>query len=140
MDKNKETVLKTARKAFTLVELLIVVAIIATLVAVMIPATVDHLKKADQTAAEVLVKNINAAVVTYYTNNRKLPSSLTQLVEGTDDNPPIVEGGEDVLLDPWNNELKFEVRGKRFTVISAGEDGEFGTEDDVRSDKKSKKN
>jgi general secretion pathway protein G len=140
MDKNKETVLKTARKAFTLVELLIVVAIIATLAAVMIPATVDHLKKADQTAAEVLVKNINAAVVTYYTNNRKLPSSLTQLVEGTDDNPPIVEGGEDVLLDPWNNELKFEVRGKRFTVISAGEDGEFGTEDDVRSDKKSKKN
>lgn len=136
----KEKLVCRAKRAFTLVELLIVVAIIATLAAVMIPATVEHLKKADLTAAEVLVKNVNAAVVTYYTTNKKLPSSLNDLVEGTDDDPPIIEGGADVLFDPWDNELKFEIRGKRFAIISAGEDGEFGTDDDIRSDKKTKKN
>ena len=45
------------------------------------------------------------------------------------------------MYDPWDNEYKLEVSGKRFVVISAGPDGQFGTEDDIRSDKieKSKK-
>ena len=38
--------------------------------------------------------------------------------------------------DPMGNALKYEIKGKRFVVISAGSDGDFGTEDDIRSDKK----
>ena len=42
-------------------------------------------------------------------------------------------------LDPWNNDYKFESKGMKFVVISAGPDGQFGTEDDIRSDKAQKK-
>ena len=62
-------------------------------------------------------------------------TELRQLVEGDDEHPPVIDGGEDVLIDPWGNEYKYEVRGKRFAIISFGEDGEEGTEDDIRSDK-----
>ena len=136
MHKTENSVLCAARRGFTLVELLVVVAIIGILGTIAIQNVVEHLKKANVTAAEATVKSLSEAVTTYYIKNKKLPNSLNLLVEGTDDDPPIVEGGEKALYDPWDNELKFEVRGKRFAVISAGEDGEFGTEDDIRSDKK----
>ena len=136
MHKTENIALRAARRGFTLVELLVVVAIIGILGTIAIQNVVEHLKKANVTAAEATVKSVSESVTAYYIKNKKMPSSLNQLVEGTDDNPPIIEGGEKALYDPWDNELKYEVRGKRFAVISAGEDGEFGTEDDIRSDKK----
>ena len=33
------------------------------------------------------------------------------------------------------NESKLEIKGKKVIVISAGPDGEFGNDDDIRSDK-----
>ena len=56
------------------------------------------------------------------------------LVEASGDDEPIVEGGEGALYDPWGTEYKYEKKGKRFVVISAGPDGEFGGDDDIRSD------
>jgi energy-coupling factor transporter ATP-binding protein EcfA2 len=59
---------------------------------------------------------------------------LKSLVEASGDDEPIVEGGEGALYDPWGTEYKYEKKGKRFVVISAGPDGEFGGDDDIRSD------
>ena len=135
---NENKFAEGARRGFTLVELLVVVAIIGILGTIAIQNVVEHLKKANVTAAEATVKSVSEAVTTYYVEHKKLPTSLTQLVEGTDDKPPIIEGGERAICDPWDNELKFEVHGKRYVVISAGENGEFGDEDDIRSDVKKK--
>ena len=46
-----------------------------------------------------------------------------------------LEGGDGALVDPWDTEYKIEVKGKKFVIISAGPDAQFGTEDDIRSDK-----
>ena len=43
--------------------------------------------------------------------------------------------GEGALVDPWDNDYRIEIKGKRFVIISNGPDGEPGTEDDIRSDK-----
>lgn len=137
----EENAAKAALRAgFTLVELLVVVAILGVLGTIAIQNVTEHIRKANITAAETSCRSIKEAVATYYMSKKKLPTSLTQLIEGTDDNPPILEGGEGVLIDPWDNEYKYEVRGKRYTILSAGPDGDFGTEDDISSDKINRSN
>ena len=65
------------------------------------------------------------------------PSDLKKLVEGE---APYMEGGEEALVDPWGSEYKYEKKGnKNIVIISAGGDQEFGTDDDIRSDKALKK-
>ena len=60
--------------------------------------------------------------------------STQALVDASDDDGPVVEGGDNALYDPWGVEYKYERKGKKIVVISAGPDGEFGGEDDIRSD------
>lgn len=132
---NENLAVKALRAGFTLVELLVVVAILGVLGTIAIQNVTEHIRKANETAAKASCDSLKEAVNTYYMKNKKLPGALTQLIEGTDENPPILDGGEGVLVDPWDNDYKYEVHGKRFTVSSAGPDGEFGTEDDISSDK-----
>lgn len=138
MRKEENIVVSSMKSGFTLVELLVVVAILGILGTIAIQNVTEHLKTANITAAQASVKSLSEAVTSYYIKNKKLPNSLNQLVEGSDDDPPILEGGEGALIDPWDNEYTFETHGKRFVIISAGPDGEKGTEDDIRSDKSSK--
>ena len=129
-------IMEAAQRGFTLVELLVVVAILGILGTIAIQNVKAHIDKANETAARATVQTVNEAVTSYYIKNKKMPGSLAQLTEGNDDDPPILEGGDKAINDPWDNELRYEQKGKRFVVISAGPDGEFGTEDDIRSDKK----
>lgn len=123
------------REAFTLVELLVVVAILGILGAVAVSSVTGHIEKTRVTAAKQAVDNLKGAITTYNISHKKLPSSLNQLIEAEGDDEPLIEGGEGALIDPWDNEYKLETKGKRFVVISSGPDCQFGTEDDIRSDK-----
>ncbi len=136
MNKEETIAVSAMRAGFTLVELLVVVAIIGILGTIAIQNVKAHIDKTNETAARATVQSVSEAVTSYYIGKKKMPTSLNQLVEGSDDDPPVLEGGTGALEDPWGNELKYEIKGKRFVVISAGADGDFGTEDDIRSDKK----
>jgi len=133
--RKEETVAVSAMRAgFTLIEILVAVAIIGilgTTAAIGIPRILENSKI---NAAKVGVDNLKAAVVAYNIEKGKYPSDLKSLVEASGDDEPIVEGGEGALYDPWGTEYKYEKKGKRFVVISAGPDGEFGGDDDIRSD------
>lgn len=133
--RKEETVAVSAMRAgFTLIEILVAVAIIGilgTTAAIGIPRILENSKIK---AAKVGVDNLKAAVVAYNIEKGKYPSDLKTLVEASGDDEPIVEGGEGALYDPWGTEYKYEKKGKRFVVISAGPDGEFGGDDDIRSD------
>ena len=135
MNRKENKFVEAARRGFTLVELLVVVAILGILGTIAIQNVTGHIAKTRVTAAEAGVRAIQEACTTYYIQHKKLPSSLDQLVEGDD---PVLEGGEGALYDPWDNKYEMESKGKKIVVKSAGEDGEMGTEDDIRSDKKKK--
>ena len=144
MSKKEENLaVATLKRGFTLVELLVVVAIIGILGAVAVTNVTGHIESTRKTAAKTAVDNIKGAVTTWMLSKKKStpPSDLKVLVDATGDEEPALDGGEGALVDPWDTEFKIEVKGKKFVIISAGPDTEFGTEDDVRSDKieKSKK-
>ncbi len=133
--KTEETMVVSAMRAgFTLIEILVAVAIIGilgTTAAIGIPRILENAKIK---SAKVGVDNLKAAVVAYNIEKGKYPNDLKALVEASGDDEPIVEGGEGALYDPWGTEYKYEKKGRRFAVISAGPDGEFGGDDDIRSD------
>ena len=132
MERRENTYLEAARRGFTLVELLVVVAILGILGTIAIQNVTGHIAKTRITAAEAGVRSLQEACTSYFTQHKKFPTSLDQLVEGDD---PIVEGGEGALYDPWDNKYELEVKNKkRIVVKSAGEDGVMGNEDDIRSD------
>ena len=136
MKKSENVVAHSMRAGFTLMELMIAVAIVGILSTVAVQSLTGNIAKANEAAAKQGVNALKEACTTYYINHKKMPTSLDQLVEGDD---PILDNGDTGLYDPWGNKYEMEVKGKKIVIKSAGEDGIMGNDDDVRSDAKKKK-
>ena len=134
----KRTAREVLRQGFTLIEILVVVAIIGMLGAVAVPAYTSHMKGARISTARELIKNVEEALSMYsLKHGGKYPDSLEALTQSNDDEDPLLKGD---YVDPWGNELKYEKRGKKTPLLtSAGEDGDFGTDDDLTNMDKDKK-
>jgi len=124
------TAREALRQGFTLIEILVVVAIIGMLGAVAVPAYINYLADARIATTRALIKSVDDALVTYNSKHSgSYPNSLDELTQETEDADAILQGG---IEDPWGNPLKYEKRGKKRPLLtSAGPDGEFGTDDDI---------
>lgn len=123
-----------ARSAFTLVELLVVVAILGILATMAVVGLADKPDVAREKACTSSVQAIKQAAVVYDTEHGRMPKSMDDLIKENSNGVAALDGGEGAKYDPWGNEYKLEIKGKKIVVISAGADGEFGSEDDIRSD------
>jgi hypothetical protein len=67
--------------------------------------------------------NMTVAIKAYEEENRYLPADLETLTLKTS-----------TLMDPWGQRYQYHLTDERpgFDIVSAGADGQFGTEDDVR--------
>lgn len=72
--------MKNKRKAFTLVEILIVVAIIALLAGIAIPNLLRAKVAGNQSAAQSTLKAISSALETYAITNGVYPTNTTSLI------------------------------------------------------------
>jgi general secretion pathway protein G len=143
---------KGTRRAFTLLEVLLVIVILVTLAAVVVPNLTGSQDKAKKGTTQIQIKNIESALDMFKTDVGRYPTTEEGLKalydkdqlqdedlvkkwggpylgkEGTDDKD---------LKDAWGHDFRYTSPGehntKSFDLYSDGQDAEEGTEDDVQN-------
>ena len=119
---------KRSVRGFTLVEILVAMAIVSTLAGIAIPAYFDSIERARIGMAIAAIQSLEKDIMLFQVNNGPLPESLDEI-------------GRGALLDPWGNPYRYlniatavgkgAMRKDRFLVplnsdfdlYSAGRDG-----------------
>ena len=119
-------------RGFTLIEILVVMAIIGMLAIMVAPNIFNQQAGAQIDAALSQISSLEAALDTYRLDVGEYPDSLEGLRENISGraiwNGPYLRRG--VPLDPWGNEYVYDSNGREFTLSSYGPDGEQGGEGD----------
>ncbi len=118
-------------KGMTIVEIMIVLTIIASISGMVGFFVMGALDKANNKQALTEIRNLEGIVNAYYlaSSPRKFPDSLAQLAEGPS---PLTKK---VPKDPWGAEYVYTKVGKReFKITCLGADGQEGTEDDIKNE------
>jgi general secretion pathway protein G len=127
------------RAGFTLVEMLLVLVILATLAAIVYPKLAGRSEQARQTAAQTQIASFSTALDSFEVDNGFYPkgkNGLGDLVSAPRDatswHGPYLK---EIPKDPWQNEYVYECPGKHnptsYDLLSLGPDGRAGGEDDI---------
>jgi general secretion pathway protein G len=131
------------RAGFTLIELLLVLVILGTLAAIVVPKFAGRTEQAKVTAAVTQIASFKNALNTFEVDNGYYPkgkNGLEELIEAPreakDWRGPYLEIQE-IPVDPWGNPYAYECPGRQntssFDISSNGPDGRAGTDDDIVS-------
>jgi general secretion pathway protein G len=127
------------RRAFTLVEMLLVLAILAILAAIVYPNVAGRSQQARETAAKTQIENFTTALNAFEVDNGFFPRGKDGLqalmVKPRDASNWRGPYLDKVPADPWGNAYVYECPGKhnpgKFDIMSMGLDGRVGGGDDV---------
>ncbi|MFP4662094.1 MAG: type II secretion system major pseudopilin GspG [Halanaerobiales bacterium] len=132
-------------EAFTLIEILIAIVIVAAFLAVVGPELFSRISQSNQTAAGNQIDVFKVALNNYRLDNGRYPTNqqgLKALIEEPttpplpgDWNGPYLEKKE-IPLDPWGNEYQYRIPGRhnthKYDLWSNGKDGiEGGSDEDA---------
>jgi general secretion pathway protein G len=127
-------------RAFTLVEMLLVLVILAVLAAIVIPKFAGRSQQAKETAAKSQISSIELALDAFEVDTGFYPqgaTGLNALIEQPSNaqnwkGPYLKKGIPD---DPWGNPYVYGYPGKNnpkgYDLMSVGPDGRVGGDDDI---------
>lgn len=129
-----------SQRAFTLVELLLVLVILGTLAALVLPKFTGRTEQARITAAQTQIATFSTALDAFEVDTGAYPlgtNGLQSLVVAPGDvsgwRGPYLKS--DIPADPWGRPYVYEFPGKNtpsgYDLRSAGPDGQTNTGDDI---------
>ena len=134
--------LATRQRGFTLVEMLLVLVILATLAAVVVPKFAGRSKQAKVTATKAQISNLEIAIDSFEIDMGYFPKAgndLRDLVAEPNSNNvqdwqgPYLKKG--IPRDPWGKDYVYNYPGKMnigsYDISSGGPDMKTGTDDDI---------
>ena len=138
---NPETILSreiAPRSGFTLIEMIVVLAIIAVVALMILPNIIGRPDQARVTVAKTDLRTISAALKVYRLDNGDYPTTgqgLAALVDRPS-TPPVANNWSEegylpeVPVDPWGAAYVYKSpgSGRPFDLMSLGKDGKVGGE------------
>jgi len=132
------------QRAFTLVELLLVMVILAVLAGIVLPKFSNRGEQARQTAAKTQIAAFSTALSAFEVDNGYYPrgkEGLEALLQKPNDatnwRGPYLEEKGGIPNDPWGRPYIYECPGKHnvnsYDISSMGFDGREGTDDDINN-------
>ena len=106
------------RSGFTLIELMVAIAILALLAGGAVPMFLGYLERAKVSAAKTDIQTFKAAILNYQMGMNKYPQTLKDLIKApreeqdkkrwTQSGGPFLEGDE-IKVDSWDNPYKYKL-------------------------------
>ena len=132
---------KGARRAFTLIELLLVLVILAVLAVVVVPKFTGRSQQAKVTAAKTDIASLELAIDSFEVDCSRYPTTEEGLQALVQQPSGLVEWKQPYLKkrglpkDPWGNPYVYRCPGQHNTsgydLYSVGPDGQEGGGDDI---------
>jgi len=136
--------LNRAKRAFTLIEIMVVIIILGLLAAFVIPNITGKSEEAKQKLVCIQMKSLNESLKMFKIDNGAYPSTeegLKALVENpnpdeyTAYSPSGYIEGKNLPKDPWNRPYLYLNVDGSVELISLGSDGKEGGKDENRDQK-----
>ena len=118
---------RTREGGFTLIELMVVIAIIAMLAAVVGFNVIGAIDDAQVTTAKQQISNFKSALISYRVKFSRFPTTdegLDALINN--DKGVNLLDAKEVPKDPWGNSYVYTFEGGNYVITSYGSDGQPG--------------